>query len=141
MIVVDTNVLSAIMEAPRHEAVLQWLDLQASETIWTTSITLFESYYGIERLAKGQRRNALRDALDKALANVVQGRILNFDEPASYEAAVLLAEREMRGKIIDLRDTLIAGIVRARKATLATRNTKHFSDAGIRLADPWNAAE
>jgi len=53
---------------------------------------------------------------------------------------MLLAERQRRGRSVDLRDTQIAGIVRARKATLATRNIRDFADAGISLVDPWTAA-
>ena len=34
---------------------------------------------------------------------------------------------------------MIAGIVKARRATLATRNIRHFEDAGIDLVDPWLA--
>jgi len=33
--------------------------------------------------------------------------------------------------------TRIAGIVQARRGTLATRNVKHFTDTGIRVVDPW----
>jgi predicted nucleic acid-binding protein len=34
---------------------------------------------------------------------------------------------------------MIAGIVPARRATLATRNVTHFDDAGIDLVDPWKS--
>jgi predicted nucleic acid-binding protein len=33
----------------------------------------------------------------------------------------------------------IAGIAAARKAILATRNTRHFENLGINLIDPWDA--
>ena len=39
----------------------------------------------------------------------------------------------------DTRDTQIAGIVMANRATLATRNTKDFADLDIPLVDPWAA--
>ena len=32
----------------------------------------------------------------------------------------------------------IAGIVSTRRATLATRNVRHFQDLGIALVDPWS---
>jgi predicted nucleic acid-binding protein len=35
----------------------------------------------------------------------------------------------------DLRDTLVAGIVVARRAALATRNVKNFGD--VPVVDPW----
>ena len=35
------------------------------------------------------------------------------------------------------RDTLIAGIAVARRATIATRNTRHFADLDVPVIDPW----
>jgi predicted nucleic acid-binding protein len=34
---------------------------------------------------------------------------------------------------------MIAGIVLAQHATLATRNTAHFDDISVPLIDPWSA--
>ena len=38
------------------------------------------------------------------------------------------------------RDTFIAGIAIARRAQLATRNTRHFADLSLAVIDPWGAA-
>jgi predicted nucleic acid-binding protein len=38
-----------------------------------------------------------------------------------------------------MRDTQIAGIVIARRATLATRNVKHFADLKAEVVNPWEA--
>ena len=48
MVVLDTNVVSALMHEPAHPTVVEWLDSQPRISIWTTSITLMESRYGIE---------------------------------------------------------------------------------------------
>jgi predicted nucleic acid-binding protein len=56
---------------------------------------------------------------------------------AAEQASDLMAARPKRGHPGDLRDTMIAGIVLAQHATLATRNSGHFEDAGIPLVDPW----
>jgi toxin FitB len=37
-------------------------------------------------------------------------------------------------------DTQIAGIALARRATLATRNVRHFDDLKISIVDPWVSA-
>jgi predicted nucleic acid-binding protein len=37
-----------------------------------------------------------------------------------------------------VRDVQIAGIVAAHRATLATRNTRHFENVGVELVDPWS---
>jgi len=36
-----------------------------------------------------------------------------------------------------MRDTFIAGIARARRATLATRNVRHFDDLSVPVVNPW----
>lgn len=50
-----------------------------------------------------------------------------------------MAERQRHGRSGDLRDTMIAGIAIAHRATLATRNTRHFSDLPVPVIDPWHA--
>lgn len=139
MIVLDTNVLSVLMRPKRPETVMAWFRRQPAETLWTTSITVFEAWAGIEQVEEVQRRQALQSAFGRALDHVLEGRILDFDAAAGREAARLMAERRRRGRAVELRDTQIAGIVRASKATLATRNIRDFADAGIALVDPWAA--
>jgi predicted nucleic acid-binding protein len=139
MIVLDTNVLSVLMHAKCPEPVTRWFKSQPSESLWITAITIFEASFGIEQVDDAKRRHALRTAFDAAVGDVLQGRILNFDAAAAYEAARLVADRRRRNRTVELRDTQIAGIVRARKATLATRNIRDFADAGIPLIDPWTA--
>jgi len=38
---------------------------------------------------------------------------------------------------VEIRDVQIAGIAAARKATLATRNIRHFEGLGMALVNPW----
>ena len=137
MIVLDTNVLSALMRREADPAVVRWLDLQPSESVWTTAVTVFEIRFGIELLAAGRRRRQLEDAFSYVLDEDFQGRILPFDREAAQEAASRAAERRAVGKPVDFRDIEIAGIVSARRATLATRNARHFHDLRIELVDPW----
>jgi predicted nucleic acid-binding protein len=48
-----------------------------------------------------------------------------------------MASRHRKGRPVELRDTMIAGIVLACHATLATRNTPHFEDLAVPLINPW----
>ena len=137
MIVLDTNVLSALVRREADPAVVAWLDLQPSESVWTTAVTVFEIRFGLELLAAGRRRRQLEDAFSRVLDEDFQGRILPFDHEAAQEAASRAAERRAVGKPVDFRDIEIAGIVSARRATLATRNARHFLDLRIQLVDPW----
>lgn len=137
MIVLDTNVLSALMRHEADPAAVAWLDLQPSESIWTTAVTVFEIRFGLELLGPGRRRRQLEDAFSRALDEDLQGRILAFDHEAAQEAASRAAERRAVGKPVDFRDIEIAGIVSARRATLATRNARHFQGLRIQVVDPW----
>ena len=137
MIVLDTNVLSALMQDRTDPVVLRWANALPAEAGWTTSITLFEIRFGLERLAAGRRRRVLEESLEGLLAGPLHGRVLPFDEISARAAGTLAAEAERQGRSIEIRDTKIAGIVFARRATLATRNLKHFLETGIDLVDPW----
>jgi predicted nucleic acid-binding protein len=137
MIVLDTNVLSALMRREADPAVVAWLDLQPSESVWTTAVTVFEIRFGLELLAPGRRKRQLEDAFSRAINEDFRGRILPFDRDAAEEAARRAAERRAVGKPVDFRDLEIAGIVAARRGTLATRNARHFQELRIELVDPW----
>jgi len=67
----------------------------------------------------------------------IDRRIAAFDAAAAEHAGNLMATRQKKGHPIELRDTMIAGVVLARHASLATRNTTHFQDADLKLIDPW----
>jgi predicted nucleic acid-binding protein len=140
VIILDTNVLSALMQKSADSAVIDWLDRQPPDSIWITSVTLFESRLGLALLPQGRRRAALVSAFSRLLEEDLENRVLDFDSAAATEAAELAAQRHRAGKLVDIRDTLIAGIALARRAALATRNRRHFADLRIAVIDPWHAA-
>ena len=137
MIVLDTNVLSELMRAKPDQAVLDWLDLQPPQSVWITAITIFECRLGLALLPAGRRRKALSAGFEDLLAHDLERRILAFDTEAAVEAAALAAERQRVGRPVDVRDTLIAGIVQARRATLVTRNVRHFEGLQVEVVNPW----
>lgn len=140
MIILDTNVLSALMRTAPEAEVVRWLDHQPAESIWITSITLFETRLGLALLPRGRRRQLLELAFDRLLAEDLENRVLDFDSAAATEAATLAASRQRAGRPVDMRDTQIAGIALARRATLATRNVRHFQDLSVTVIDPWQTA-
>ena len=138
MIVLDTNVLSALMRTEPDAAVLGWLDLQSPDAVWTSAVTVFEVQIGLGLLPAGRRRRTLESAFERLLAEDLEHRVLGFDTSAAVHAARLAAARQKAGRTVDLRDTQIAGIVSARRATLATRNLRHFRDLDVAVVDPWS---
>ena len=137
MIILDTNVLSALMRTVPEARVVTWLDRQPAESVWITSITLFEARLGLALVPSGRRKQALEAAFSCLLNEDLENRVLDFDGAAATEAAALAAARQKDGRPVDMRDTQIAGIALARRATLATRNVRHFSDLKISIIDPW----
>ena len=137
MILLDTNVISALMQGRPDPGVVAWLDGLRAEDVWLPSVVVFELRYGVAALPAGQRRQRLHQGLEQLLEQVVQDRIAPLDGLAASRAAGLAAERKERGRPVDLRDTLIAGIALAWGARLATGNTSHFSDTSIDLVNPF----
>ena len=139
MIILDTNVLSALMRQAPELPVVEWLDQQQADSVWITSVTFFEVRFGLAALPKGKRRQSLETAFARLLVEDLEDRVLAFDASAATEAAVLAADRQKAGRPVDFRDTQIAGIALSRRATLATRNTRHFHDLRVPVVDPWQA--
>ena len=137
MIVLDSNVVSALMKDDPPVSVLTWLDRQPRLSVWTTSITIFEIRFGLKIMPDGKRRTQRISAFEQILAEVIGRRLVSFDEAAAESAAELAAERQKRGRPGELRDTMIAGIVLANHAILATHNVKHFEDIAKSVVNPW----
>jgi predicted nucleic acid-binding protein len=139
VIILDTNVLSALMRTAPEPPVVTWLDRQPAESVWMTSITLFEARLGLALLPQGRRRRALEAAFTRLMEDDLENRVLDFDAAAATAAASLAADRQKAGRPADMRDTQIAGIALARHATIATRNVRHFADFKVPVVDPWAA--
>jgi predicted nucleic acid-binding protein len=139
VILLDTNVISALMTPEQDSVVAKWLDRQPKESLWTTAVTVFETRIGIDLLAVSRRRRLLEDAFALALEQAFAGRVLPFDESAAQAAGRIAAARRKMGRSMEIRDVQIAGIALAREASIATRNIRHFEGLGIPLIDPWSA--
>jgi toxin FitB len=138
MIILDTNVLSALMRQTPDKNVIVWLDKQPRTSVWTTSVTILEVRFGLQIMPLGKRRSLLIQAFE-AVLDKIGYRVAPFDAAAAQQAGDLMASRQKKGRLGELRDTMIAGIVLAHHATLATRNTTHFEDVSVPVINPWLA--
>jgi len=138
MILLDTNVLSGLMQHTPDPVVVRWLDEQPAESIWTTSITVFEIRTGIELLESGRRRKRLEQVFSQLLTEDLEARVQPFDRLAALAAGTIAAARQRAGQTVEIRDAQIAGIATTRRAKLATRNIRHFEGAGVGLINPWD---
>jgi toxin FitB len=138
MIILDTNVLSALMRQTPDKNVIVWLDKQPRTSVWTTSVTILEVRFGLQIMPLGKRRSLLIQAFE-AVLDKIGSRVAPFDAAAAQQAGDLMTSRQKKGRLGELRDTMIAGIVLAHHATLATRNTTHFEDVSVPVINPWLA--
>ena len=127
------------MKTEPDEAVVAWLDRQAAHGVWTTSITVFEIEFGLRRLAEGKRQKRMAKAFQIMIKEVLGGRVLPFDTLAAEASAALSADLHDKGKPVEIRDVQIAGIARARRATVATGNIKQFGRM-CETRNPWGDA-
>jgi predicted nucleic acid-binding protein len=140
MIVLDTNVLSEPMRPSPDMAVVSWLDDQAVETLYVTTITLAEMRFGIAVLPKGDRRDRLSRRFEEEVVSAFRNRILPFDEPASVEYARLRASARADGAAVGTTDAYIAAITAAHDFAVATPDTAPFLAVGVRVIDPFAAS-
>jgi toxin FitB len=137
--ILDTNVVSEIMQLEPSSVVLKWLSQKRKEgaELRITTITVAELLYGVELLPRGKRRASLLTGCETMFSRVFAGRILPFDEEAARAFPEIAAGRRGQGGPIAEFDAQIAAIARSRGAVLATRNTIDFEGCGVRLVNPW----
>jgi predicted nucleic acid-binding protein len=136
MIVLDTNVVSEAMKPEPHPAVRAWLNDQAAETLYLSSVTLAELLFGIAALPAGKPKDRLAQALD-GLMGLFRDRVLSFDLDAARRYAELAVTAKSGGEGFPLPDGYIAAIAASRGFMVASRDTAPFVAAGVSVINPW----
>jgi predicted nucleic acid-binding protein len=139
MILLDTNVVCEPLKPQPAAQLLAWLDAQAAESLYVSTVSLAELLLGIESLPAGKRRKALAVALDQQIAALFAERIVPFDLRAAQTYAKIVAHARRRGHPIGVPDAQIAAIAASRQFTVATRDEDPFKAAGVPVINPWTA--
>lgn len=139
MIVLDTNVISEAMKQAPNPAVLSWLDSQAAETLFLSSVTLAELLFGLGIMPDGRRKSAQAEILD-GLLELFGERVLPFDARAARHYADLAVRTRLAGRGFPTPDGYIAAIAASHRFSVATRDYSPFEAAGISIVNPWNGA-
>jgi len=140
MIVLDTNVISEAMKPEPQPAVRAWLNDQAAETLYLTSVTLAELLFGIAALSAGKRKNMLEQTLD-GLMGLFGDRVLSFDTDAARCYADLAMNARTSGRGFPTPDGYIAAIAASRNFIVASRVTAPYKAAGISVLNPWETQQ
>jgi predicted nucleic acid-binding protein len=138
MIVLDTNVISEAMKPEPHPAVRAWLNAQAAQTLYLSSVTLAELLFGIAALPTGKRKDMLAKALD-GLLELFRGRVLPFDADAARHYAALAVMARTGGRGFPTPDGYIAAIAASRGFIVASRDTAPYEAARVTVINPWEA--
>ena len=118
------------------QAVLNWLDRQAPETLYLTAVNLAELRSGIEALPQGSRRLELNQAFTRQILPLFEERMLSFDAKAAEAFGNIRAGAQAVGNTIGFADAAIAAIACAQSFALATGNVRDFRGTGVELINP-----
>ncbi|MGH3457315.1 type II toxin-antitoxin system VapC family toxin [Aeromicrobium sp.] len=140
MIILDTIVVSEPMRPQPDSAVMEWLNRQASQTIFISAVTVSELLLGVELLVAGRRKTKLSHDVAEIVASDFADRILDFDTRAAEEYAIRMAKVRRDGVAVERADGQIGAIAASHGFAVATRDVEPFSALGVPVIDPWSAA-
>src|ERR1700740_863522 len=126
MFLLDTNVLSVMMDEPIPPAVSHWLAGTPGRFLYTATICQAELLAGIAILPIGRRRDNLADAAERMFVDTLTGKIWSFDTNAAKAYGEIFAARRHAGLHIEPPDLMIAAIALSRDAAVVTRNVGDF---------------
>jgi predicted nucleic acid-binding protein len=138
MFIVDTNIVAEAMKALPEAAVMSWLNDQETSTLFLTTITMAEIYYGLRIMPQGRRRLLLEQGFERVLAEAFAGRILAFDAEAARHYGEVMGKRREISRPLSVQDGQIAAIARVNGYAVATRNVRDFLDCGVEIVNPFD---
>jgi predicted nucleic acid-binding protein len=139
MIVLDTDVVSEAMRPTPDANVLAWLNEQAAETLYISSVTLAELLFGIAALLDGKRKTLLARKLDGVM-ELFENRVLPFDTQAARHYAELAVIARNSRKGFPTPDGYIAAIAASRGFLVASGDKAPFEAAGMTVINPWETS-
>ena len=139
MLILDTNVISQLMNPQGSQTVKSWVNSQPRARLFTTTINQAEILYGIAILPEGKRKQRLQDAAHIMFSEELVNQLLVFDSESAENFASLSTDRRRQGNPISQFDAQIAAICRTYQAAIVTRNVDDFLNCQIEIINPWNA--
>jgi predicted nucleic acid-binding protein len=130
---VDANVLSEATKPSPDPKAIDWLRQHEREIV-VDPIILGEIRFGIHLLPAGKRRQRLEKWFDAGVARVV---CLPWDARTGLRWAKLLADLRRSGRVLPIKDSLIAATALVHGLTVVTRNTHDFKKTGVMVFDPF----
>ena len=133
MLLLDTNVVSALRRTDRHPQVAQWVAEQQPAELFLSAVTVGEIRRGITQQERRNAPFARELTVWLALLLTLYGdRVLVFDVPAAQRWGRLSASLGH-----DSIDLMVAATALEHGLTVVTRNVAHFEPTGVRVLNPF----
>jgi predicted nucleic acid-binding protein len=139
MLILDTNILSAMMSARPVPQVAAWVAGQKIDLLFTASVCQAEILSGLAIMPQSRRREALEVAARAMFTEDFEGRVLPFDMPAAVAYAEIFAARRLAGRPTATLDLMVAAVARSHSASVVTRDGSGFAGCGLTVINPWAA--
>jgi hypothetical protein len=110
---IDTNVISELRRRQPEPRVVAWFERRPAGQLYLSVLSLGEIRRGVEKLAAGERKQALRIWLEQDLPAFFAGRVLPID-------------------------SLLAATALEHNLVLITRNRNDVLDLPVAVANPWD---
>ena len=130
---VDANVLSEPTKPEPVRRVVNWLRKHETD-LAVSPIILGEFEYGILLLPAGRRRTRLGEWF---AGGIKQLNVVELDAQTASIWAKLLADLKRKGRVMPIKDSLIAATARQHRLTVATRNVGDYRHAGVSVVNPF----
>lgn len=130
----DTNILSQLLRKHPDVRVVDRLQSEASERLFTSCICVMELRHGAVRL---NDPGGLWSRIEREILNGIE--ILPLGMKEALLAGDLLAYLHASGKTIDVEDVLIGATALRNNLTMVTNNVKHFARIPHLQVEDWLA--
>jgi predicted nucleic acid-binding protein len=130
---IDANVLSEATKPAPSSKVIDWLR-DNERNLVVDSIILGELCIGILALPRGRKRVRLERWFEEVVETI---DCLPWDATIARRWALLVVNLNRKGEPLPLLDGMIAATALQHDLTIATRNTRDFRKAGVKVLNPF----
>ena len=134
----DTCVITELVNTKPELRVVQWIRSQDEENLFLSVITIGEIQKGISKLPDGRKKKQqLQSWLNNEMQARFKDRILEITIGTGNVWGQVLGACENKGVTLAAIDSLIASQGIFHKMTVVTRNISDMEPSGALLFNPW----
>lgn len=133
----DTCVISELVNKVPNRRVLDWLGRQSSDSLYISFVTVGEIKKGIAKRGGNLRAQRLEKWLEEDILGEFSDRILPVERDVSLEWGRICGEAERIGNRRPAVDALIAATALVHGLTLVTRNVDDMAGMGVSIFNPF----